>query len=76
MPAKTRPSNATASKTAKKAAVITAKRWSQHITETNNALDLEEGALSWFDPKRIARSFKQTAEASKRRKSSPKPHET
>jgi hypothetical protein len=49
-----------------------AKRWSQHVTETSNALDLDEGVFSWSDPKRIARSLKQSAEASKRRKSSPR----
>ncbi len=48
------------------------KQWSQHVTETSNALDLDQGAFSWSDPKRIARSLKQSAEASKRRKSSPR----
>ena len=46
-------------------------RWSQHVTETSNALDLEDGVFSWSDPKRIAASLKQSAEASKRRKGSP-----
>ncbi len=49
-----------------------AKQWSQHVTETSNALDLDQGVFSWSDPKRIARSLKQSAEASKRRKSSPR----
>lgn len=57
-----------AAKTKKKAAP---KRWSQHVTETSNALDLEGGVFHWSDPKRIARSLKQSAEASKRRKTSP-----
>jgi len=48
-----------------------AKRWSQQVTETSNALDLENGAFSWSDPKRIAASLKRSAEASKRRKGSP-----
>jgi hypothetical protein len=47
------------------------KRWSQQVTETSNALDLEEGVFSWSDPKRIAASLKGSAEASKRRKGSP-----
>jgi hypothetical protein len=47
------------------------KQWSQHVTETSNALDLEHGVFSWNDPKRIADSLKRTAEASKRRKGSP-----
>jgi Protein of unknown function (DUF3175) len=49
-----------------------ANRWSQHVTETSNALDLDDGVFSWSDPKRIARSLKQSAEASRRRKSSPR----
>jgi Protein of unknown function (DUF3175) len=47
------------------------RRWSQHVTETSNALDLEKSVFSWSDPKRIARSLKRSAEASKRRKASP-----
>jgi hypothetical protein len=50
---------------------VPAKRWSQHVTETSNALDLDAGVFSWSDPKRIAASLKQSAESSKRRKSSP-----
>ncbi|MGB6942600.1 MAG: DUF3175 domain-containing protein [Bryobacteraceae bacterium] len=46
------------------------KRWSQHVTETSNALDLDEGVFTWSDPKRIAASLKHSAEASKRRKGS------
>ena len=46
MPAKTRPSNTTASKTGKKAVAKTTRRWSQHVTETSNALDLAEGVFS------------------------------
>jgi hypothetical protein len=48
-----------------------AKRWSQHVTETSNALDLEAGVFSWSDPKRIAASLKHSAESSTRRKGSP-----
>ena len=48
-----------------------AKRWSQHVTETSDALDLEEGVFTWSDPKRIAASLKRSAESSKRRKGSP-----
>jgi len=46
------------------------KRWSQQVTETSNALDLEEGVFSWDDPCRIARSLKWSADNSDRRKSS------
>ena len=46
-------------------------RWSQQVTETSNALDLEHSEFTWKDPKRIARSLKRSAEASRRRKASP-----
>jgi len=49
----------------------TKKRWSQHVTETSDALDIEEGTFSRDDPKAIARELKHDAETSKRRKSSP-----
>lgn len=45
------------------------KRWSQQVTETSNALDLEEGVFSWDDPKGIALSLKRSADTSVRRKS-------
>lgn len=48
-----------------------AKRWSQHVTETSDALDLDQGVFTWNDPKRIAASLKRSAESSKRRKTSP-----
>jgi hypothetical protein len=47
------------------------KRWSQRVTETSNALDLEEGVFKLDDPCEIARSLKRSTEKSKRRKSSP-----
>lgn len=47
------------------------ERWSQHVTETSNALDLEPGVFAWDDPRRIALSLKQSAEQSRRRKSAP-----
>jgi hypothetical protein len=50
---------------------VPVKRWSQHVTETSDALDLDQGVFSWSDPKRIAASLKRSAEASKRRKGTP-----
>ena len=47
------------------------KRWSQKVTEKSNALDLEKGVFTWKDPKQIAISLSQSAEASTRRKSEP-----
>ena len=45
-----------------------ARRWSQRVTETSNALDLEQGVFAGRDPKRIARSLKRSADRSRRRK--------
>jgi hypothetical protein len=47
------------------------KRWSQHVTETSNAMDLESGVFAQTDPKKIAASLKRSAEHSHRRKSEP-----
>lgn len=47
------------------------KRWSQHVTQTSNALDLDAGVFTWSDPARIAASLKHSAEVSHRRKSEP-----
>lgn len=46
-------------------------RWSQHVTETSNALDLENGVFKSRSPKAIAKSLKRSAEQSDRRKASP-----
>ena len=47
------------------------KSWSQKVTKTSFALDLEEGVFTWQDPQKIAASLKQSAEGSSRRKASP-----
>ena len=47
------------------------KRWSQHVTETSFALDLEQGVFTWDDPHRIAESLKESAERSQARKTTP-----
>jgi hypothetical protein len=41
------------------------------VTERSNALDLDPGVFTWEDPRRIARSLKRSAQASRRRKASP-----
>lgn len=46
-------------------------RWSQDVTRHSNALDLEAGVFTWDDPKAIARSLRDSAEASARRKTTP-----
>jgi hypothetical protein len=47
------------------------KRWSGEVTEKSDALDLEQDIFKSDDPRRIARSLKKSAEASRRRKASP-----
>jgi hypothetical protein len=47
------------------------QRWSQKVTATSNALDLEPGVFALEDPRRIARSLKRSAERSRRRRSDP-----
>lgn len=42
--------------------------WSEKVTKTSIALDLEEGVFTWSDPKKIALSLKESAENSIRRK--------
>jgi hypothetical protein len=47
------------------------KRWSQHVTETSDALDLEAGVFALKKPREIALSLKKSADQSRRRKSKP-----
>lgn len=47
------------------------KQWSQGVTESSNALDLEPGVFALEDPCQIARSLKRSAERSRRRKTDP-----
>jgi hypothetical protein len=46
-------------------------RWSRAVTETSDALDLERGVFTWQDPAAIARSLRDSAERSERRKAAP-----
>lgn len=55
----------------KRPAGKTARRWSQRVTETSNALDLDRGVFTLKDPKKIAASLKRSAERSRRRKAEP-----
>jgi hypothetical protein len=43
-------------------------RWSQQVTESSNALDLEPKIFTAGSPRRIAESLKHSAERSRRRK--------
>jgi hypothetical protein len=46
-------------------------RWSRHVTETSDALTLDEGVFARRDPRSIARSLQRSAEHSSRRKADP-----
>jgi hypothetical protein len=45
--------------------------WSAKVTRESHALALDEGVFTWKDPKRIARSLKQSADESQERKAPP-----
>jgi len=47
------------------------RRWSQRVTETSDALTLEEGVFKKDSPRAIALSLKRSADESNRRKSAP-----
>jgi len=55
----------------KKRGTAKARRWSQRVTETSDALDLEHGVFAKPNPASIARSLKRSAERSQRRKADP-----
>jgi hypothetical protein len=46
-------------------------RWSDEVSRTRNALDLESGVFTWPDPRDIARSLKESADRSRRRRTDP-----
>jgi len=46
------------------------RKWSHHVTETSNALDLDAGVFK-MSPRAMAASLKRSAERSARRKASP-----
>lgn len=46
----------------------TKQKWSQKVTETSHALQLEEGVFTWDDPNKIAKSLQASALASHQRK--------
>lgn len=47
------------------------RNWSARVTQESRALVLEEGVFTWKDPRKIARSLKASADASKHRKAEP-----
>jgi hypothetical protein len=55
----------------KKHAPAKRRYWSAAVSRKSDALDLEDRAFASRDPKHIARSLKQSAEHSRRRKAGP-----
>ena len=55
----------------KRKASVAPKRWSQRVTETSDALTLDEGVFTLANPRAIAQSLKHSAEVSRRRKAPP-----
>ena len=47
------------------------RRWSQHVMETSDALDLQPQVFARGSARAVARSLQRSAERSQRRKSSP-----
>lgn len=47
------------------------KKWSRRVTQTSDALTLDEGVFTRRDPRDIARSLKRSADRSKQRKAGP-----
>ena len=47
------------------------RRWSAKVTETSDAIDLEDNIFESRSPRRIAASLKHSAEHSRRRKAGP-----
>lgn len=47
------------------------KKWSAHVNETSDAMDLKQGIFKSDDPEEIAVSLKQSSKRSHRRKGTP-----
>lgn len=58
----------TAKKASAKSSGKEGRQWSQHVTETSDALDLESGVFRRESPRAIASSLKRSADRSRRRK--------
>jgi hypothetical protein len=68
---KSRRSRRPARKTGRSVRRSASRRWSQRVTQTSNAMDLESGVFKQSSARGIALSLKRSAERSRRRKSEP-----
>ncbi|KIG03551.1 DUF3175 domain-containing protein [Caballeronia concitans] len=58
-------------KTTSKSTKKTSKRWSHHVMETSDAMDIERDIFKTGNAEEIAQSLKRSSTSSKRRKGSP-----
>lgn len=70
-PARQRHAHASATKRSTSTQRGGKRRWSQHVTETSDAMDLKSGVFASGSAEEIARSLKASSERSKRRKGTP-----
>lgn len=70
-PARQRHAHASAAKSPKKSASGTRKKWSKHVNETSDAMDIESGVFKSGSAETIARSLKESSLHSRRRKGTP-----
>lgn len=68
---KTGPRRPPRSKAQRKPARAQGEWWSQRVSRTSNALDLEPRVFTGDNPRAVARSLKRSAEHSSRRKANP-----
>jgi hypothetical protein len=68
-PKKTSTAKRPAKKSAPKKKII--RKWSAKVTETSDAMDLQEGVFKGNDPKKIAQSIKRSSSKSHRKKGTP-----
>lgn len=66
--ARPRPKKHTVEKAGRKSS---GRKWSAHVNETSDAMDLREGVFKSDDPEKIARSLKRSATKSRRKKGTP-----
>ena len=66
-----RPRSASSRAGVKRAPGKRSSRWSKHVMQTSDALDLERGVFTKGSPRAIALSLKRSAESSRRRKTEP-----
>jgi Protein of unknown function (DUF3175) len=71
IPTKRTTTNKAAAGKATRSAKNTVNRWSKHVMETSDAMDLERNIFKSKNPRKIALSLKRSAEQSHRRKAEP-----